>query len=521
MTDEVIESGAGLRFDPPGPGRWETLADHFPVPLTPEYQRILQTGFVEGYAPVCERYGLPLRTILLRLVHGHVYIRPQAVVGGDRALPAPPRAVAMVIFRLIPAMRRAARQAEQAIEQRRWLAEADEWRERTRPEAIRRNRALQSVAVNELAAGALAEHLRECRDNAIAGYRRHFELHGTDLLPTGILLVRGRAWAIDPSELLPLLTGHSPATSTTVLDDHTRWRSATGYDLDAKTYGELPGLDAHLRRHPTAAAPERSDDAEASLRERVPADARDEFDRLLADARATYGVRDDNGAILGAWTIGLLRRAMLATGRRLGLLDPEHAVELTVDELVARLGGSGEPTAADAAARAAERASLATVAAPPFLGPDEALPPVGALPRSMALLTAAMLIFRELNATAVAATGLQGTGIGTRTVVGRAVVAHDPNDAILRLEPGDVLVTPFTTPAYNVVLSYAGGVVVVEGGTVSHAAVIARELDLPALVGVRDAMTIPDGARVELDPVAGTVREVANTLTVAEATPPQ
>ncbi len=508
------------RFDPPGPGRWEALADHFPRPLTPEYQTILQTGFVEGYAPVCARYGLPLRTILLRLVHGHVYIRPQALVGGDRALPAPPHAVAVAFFRLIPTMRRAARQAERAIDERRWLAEADEWRDRTRPEAIRRNRALQSVAVDELDAAALAEHLRECRDNAIAGYRQHFELHGTDLLPTGILLVRGRAWAIDPGELLALLTGHSPATTSTVLDDDTRWRSATGYDLDAKTYGELPDLETHLRRRPPPRS-EPPDDAEVALRARVPAAERDEFDRLLADARATYGVRDDNGAILGAWTIGLLRRAMLAAGRRLRLLDPEHAVELTVDELVARLTGHNEPSAADAAARAAARAALASFAAPPFLGPEEALPPVGALPRSMALLTAAILIFRELNATAVAESGLQGTGIGSRTVVGRAVVAHDPNDAILRLEPGDVLVTPFTTPAYNVVLSYAGGVVVVEGGTVSHAAVIARELDLPAVIGVRDAMTIADGAVVELDPVAGTIRELPTTVTAAAATPRQ
>ena len=42
-----------------------------------------------------------------------------------------------------------------------------------------------------------------------------------------------------------------------------------------------------------------------------------EWDRLLADARATYGVRDSNGLLTAAWPMGLLRRAMLEAGRRL------------------------------------------------------------------------------------------------------------------------------------------------------------------------------------------------------------
>jgi pyruvate,water dikinase len=44
----------------------------------------------------------------------------------------------------------------------------------------------------------------------------------------------------------------------------------------------------------------------------------------------------------------------------------------------------------------------------------------------------------------------------------------------------------------------------------SHAAVIARELGLPALIGAAGAMAaIPDGAIVEVDPVAGRVRVLA------------
>jgi phosphohistidine swiveling domain-containing protein len=102
---------------------------------------------------------------------------------------------------------------------------------------------------------------------------------------------------------------------------------------------------------------------------------------------------------------------------------------------------------------------------------------------------------------------LHGTGIGTTSVTGRARVATSPESALDMLEPGDSLVVAGTTPAYNLVLSIAGGVVTAEGGAMSHAAVIAREMGIPAVIGGRGALTeIPNGALVTIDPVAGDVR---------------
>jgi phosphohistidine swiveling domain-containing protein len=60
------------------------------------------------------------------------------------------------------------------------------------------------------------------------------------------------------------------------------------------------------------------------------------------------------------------------------------------------------------------------------------------------------------------------------------------------------------------VLAVCGAVVTEEGGALAHAAVLARELGLPAVVGAAGALgTIPDGAQVEVDPGAGTVRLVS------------
>jgi phosphohistidine swiveling domain-containing protein len=101
-----------------------------------------------------------------------------------------------------------------------------------------------------------------------------------------------------------------------------------------------------------------------------------------------------------------------------------------------------------------------------------------------------------------------GVGIGTTAYTGTVRTAESADEAIEKLEPGDVLVVRATSPAFNAVLAVAGAVVTTDGGALSHAAVLARELGIPALVGVRGALDLIDGSIVEVDPVAGRVRVV-------------
>ncbi len=101
---------------------------------------------------------------------------------------------------------------------------------------------------------------------------------------------------------------------------------------------------------------------------------------------------------------------------------------------------------------------------------------------------------------------LTGVGIGSEPITGRARVALDADEAFDKLEPGDILVTRATSPAYNMVLTLVGGLVTADGGPMSHAAVLSRELNIPAVIGAPDAMTaIADGDTVTIDPGAGTV----------------
>jgi pyruvate,water dikinase len=91
------------------------------------------------------------------------------------------------------------------------------------------------------------------------------------------------------------------------------------------------------------------------------------------------------------------------------------------------------------------------------------------------------------------------------TITGTARVILDPGDP-MALEPGDILVAPFTDPAWTPLFVPAGGVVVNVGAQVSHAIIVSRELGIPCVVSVTGATeSIPDGATVTVDGGAGSV----------------
>jgi pyruvate,water dikinase len=271
----------------------------------------------------------------------------------------------------------------------------------------------------------------------------------------------------------------------------------------------LAARDDHQR---ATAAAARLAERTAAARERVPADQQALFDLLLGEARAAMDLRDDNGPHTVEWPLGLMRMVLLEVGRRLvakgAAHQPVHGLELAHDEVKAALDGRG-PGADVLAGRAHWRATVDVEAAPRKLGQPEPPPPLDALPESLARIAGMVkLVISEAGLDGeVRTSGLNGLGVGTAAYRGVARIAGSPEAALEQLEPGDVLVVPCTTPAFNMVLAMAGAVVTAEGGALSHAAVLARELGIPGVIGApRALIDIPDGAMVEVDPVAGVVR---------------
>lgn len=99
---------------------------------------------------------------------------------------------------------------------------------------------------------------------------------------------------------------------------------------------------------------------------------------------------------------------------------------------------------------------------------------------------------------------LSGIAASAGTVEGRARVVRKLGEA--KLEKGDILVAPYTDPAWTPLFAIAAGVVSEVGGLMTHGAVVAREYGIPAVVGVDDATTaITDGDRIRVNGSEGYV----------------
>jgi pyruvate,water dikinase len=97
----------------------------------------------------------------------------------------------------------------------------------------------------------------------------------------------------------------------------------------------------------------------------------------------------------------------------------------------------------------------------------------------------------------------EGRSIGQRIGAGRARVIRSAQE-MERVQPGDVLVADMTDPDWEPVMKRSAAIVTNRGGRTCHAAIIARELGIPAVVGCREATTaIKDGQEVTVSCAEG------------------
>ena len=175
--------------------------------------------------------------------------------------------------------------------------------------------------------------------------------------------------------------------------------------------------------------------------------------------------------------------ALLVAGGRLGEIDDVYY--LTCDEL---LGPLPDDPATVVKARREERDRYLEVDLPAaWRGDPEPLVPV--------------------PAEGARATRFSGVGVSGGRASGPARVVLDPSD--VDMEVGDVLVARTTDPSWASVMYPASALIVEVGGQLSHAAVVARELGIPCVMGVPGATAgIRDGELVRVDGSAGTVELV-------------
>jgi len=533
-----------LTFEAPGPGSWELEAVHFPRPVTRYWEEMHPEAFRRGVRDFTSFYGMLIDTLDYAYINGFAYISMRPVADAE-----------------VPAR---FQRAQEVFEQKLWREQLRAWDETIKPAAISTHRELQAVDPDQLSDEDLVVYLTRCRDHHIAMVSQHMRHTAAAMVPTGDFLAHVTSWTgLPSSELLGLMRGAAPVSAGAsaeleqmiaavgrdgaaqqllesdedpagVLErlrsldgeagaavsgylDLVGYRLLDGFDISGPYALELPDVLLRSIRVAVAAEEVAESDVEARIadvRSQVPQEHRVEFDELLGEARLTYRIRDERGVFSDIWASGLMRRGVLAGGRRLAargrIHEPAHLIDASFDEMRALLSGTGGPSADELGARAAYRASHSAKDAPAFLGDPPAPPPdPSGLPPAPARMMGAMgIAMNELFGSSLEEHEehmLRGLAASRGIYEGVARCISGPAE-FDRIVKGDVLVTVSTSEAFNILLPLLGAIVTDSGGLLSHSAIVAREYGIPGVVGTRDATErIADGTRVRVDGDAGEV----------------
>ncbi len=541
---------------------WTLEPSHFPASLTRWSAELSATGQTDAIRRVVAEAGLPIDGLAFRELDGRVYTT--IVPLGGKARRPPPKALLPVLLKVVPELRRRVAASRAWSSDDRPAKIIDEWLGGKEEEVRAEGRRLIAIDADALPGPRLADLIDEAFLYATDAWYWHFRLHGAAVWQIGLLgleLERDHGWT--DIEFAQLFTGLSDASTApsraqdaiveavtadggidalaaaTSLDDVRRISTAIGQQVDE--YLDTWGLRAvrYEIAYPTVA--ERPEWLLRQLQERHPRSHEDDKARReqaeqklygalgdteatrtrLAAARRTFPVREGNEAATVGLPIAVLRRVGLSAGRRLAragnLERPEDVFDLTHAEVTAILR-SAAVVPADPALRASgrratreavdERESPVTLG-PPSSGGLEA-PDLSGFPIEIQKGTQAMIwyttkIIGAPTARPEGSTEVKGEPVSPGVYEGTARVILDESE-LDRIEAGDVLVCPITSPVWSMVFPALGALVCDSGGALSHPAIIAREFGIPAVVNTGNATSaIADGATVRVDGDAGTV----------------
>jgi len=230
------------------------------------------------------------------------------------------------------------------------------------------------------------------------------------------------------------------------------------------------------------------------------------FETLLKAAQVAAIVHEDHNVWIDQRIFHHIRRICMEFGARLaqaGVLETADDIfYLTPEELQNSRVTSMKDLVQE---RKAELERFRQITPPPMLGttPPFELTNAGSMVR--AIFKGEMA---QSNGSQSEASMVKGLAGSAGIVRGTAKVLYSLDDAS-KLQPGDILVTPFTEPPWTPLFATAGAVVTDQGGVLSHTAVVAREYRIPAVVGTGSATSVfQDGQLLEVDGNTGIVRVV-------------
>lgn len=301
------------------------------------------------------------------------------------------------------------------------------------------------------------------------------------------------------------------------LDDF-GWRSDAVYDLGDVTWRENPAIPlGALTSYVSlddSADPDLLFAKAVDVRDRLLAGAKAKladdperlahFETLYEAARYSNPLTEDHAFWIDQMGIAIFRRFVLHIGERLAdrgqLAEAQDVNYLTEDELVDAVN-NGTDRRTDTAARKAEHSAWATVDPPPILG----TPPEPAEDPFMDALQVRLLGITPPDESPPDPDLLKGVAGSPGQVTGTVKVVRSLAEAST-LSEGDIMVCQMTLPPWVPLFSIVAGVVADTGGVLSHCAIVAREFELPAVVGTQVGTTVlENGMTVTVDGTQGTV----------------
>lgn len=296
------------------------------------------------------------------------------------------------------------------------------------------------------------------------------------------------------------------------------WRSDAVYDLGDITWREEPSIP--LGALVSYAAMDDSGDPDLmfqktlATRERLMAEVKAklagdpaqlaEFEELYEAARYSNPLTEDHAFWIDQMGIAVFRRFVMHIGDRLverGLLRTATDVNFLLEAELVDAVTNGTDYQASANLRREEHAAWASIAPPPVLG----TPPEPAEDPFMDALSVRLLGITPPDDSPQDPDVLTGVAGSAGVVTGTVRVVRSLSEASV-LNDGDIMVCEMTLPPWVPLFSIVGGIVADTGGVLSHCAIVAREFELPAVVGTQmGTAMLTDGMVVTLDGTKGTV----------------
>jgi pyruvate, water dikinase len=295
-------------------------------------------------------------------------------------------------------------------------------------------------------------------------------------------------WVEDPTPVLDTLKGY-----------YTRMEK--GYDFHKEKQDILDQRDKAIRDH------------EARLKDEKELK---EFQRMIKAAHGIYHFQEDHGFYIDQGSTAMVRKAGIACGKRLlerGLIkELDDVCYLTyheLDEVIEAMAYDDEAARYHYGAlipnliaeRKADAKKVPELDAPLTLGnvPEKMTDPVGV--KVFGIIDEILHPKDEK----VIAERIEGFPGAPGVVEGPARRIMDYKE-FQKVQTGDILVCPYTGTAWTPLFVKIAGVVTDTGGMLTHAAIAAREYNIPAVVGTWKAThSIHDGDIIRIDGTAGVV----------------